>query len=166
MKHARRGYSLIEMLTVISCLAVVLTLTASLFDRMLRLDRVERNRVVVASSLERLGKALRADGHATTGPADRLDNKLILPLEGGRTVEYLVREADILRTIREAGKSKGFETFSRPKGTSARFEQSKDGDASMVALVIAPTAGKVSDSIYRDYRIEAETGRYGRRLMR
>jgi len=162
--RSRRGYSLIEMLTVMSCMAVALTLTAGLLHQLLRVDRSERARVVAASSLERLAHDLRRDAHATTKPVERLDSRLVLHLDEDRSVEYLVRETDILRTVRQGEKTKGFEIYPRPTGTSARFELTQVDAVALIGLKVEVIAGKPADPVYRDYRIEAEPGRHARLL--
>jgi prepilin-type N-terminal cleavage/methylation domain-containing protein len=165
MNHARtrrRGYNLIELMAVIACLSVVLTLTAGLMHQMLKLDRGGRNRAVAASSLERLGQALRADAHAATGAVETKADRLVIPLEGDRIIDYRVRSADVVRTVRQAGKVRGFEIYARPKGTSARFDASREGASTFVSLHVATSTGIDADPLYRGYRIDAETGRHPR----
>lgn len=158
----QRGFSLIEMVVFVTSVTTLLMLVAMLIQRMLRLDRDERARLVVASAVERLGRDLRSDAHAAVGPVERSDAKLVVPLPGGRAVEYLVREADILRTVREAGKATHFEPYARPTGTRARFESTSDGPRSLVVLRFDLTEARPGDPVFRGYRIEAATGRSAR----
>ena len=162
LRPVRRAYSLIELLTVIACLAIVMTITAGLMIQMLRLDRGGRDRAVAASNLERLATALRADAHAATAPVETKADRLVLPVSGGRTIEYLVRGVNVVRTIREGEKVRGFEAYPRPKGTTARFGESITSDATMVSLHVETPPGRNVDPLYHGYRIDAETGRYAR----
>ena len=158
----RHGYSLIEMITVMSCMTAILTLTAGLIGSMLRLERGERGRAVAASSLERLGSTLRSDAHAATAQVEVTEGKLIVPLADGQSIEYLVREDDVLRTDRRKGKPNRMELFRRPIRTSARFVSVQEGAVRLIVLQLATINVKPSDPVYRDYRIEAEVGRNAR----
>jgi prepilin-type N-terminal cleavage/methylation domain-containing protein len=160
------GFSLIEMIAVISVLATLFGITGAILFQMFRVDQSERARVVAASNLERLARAFRADAHAATGPADRTDARLVLPMAEGRSVEYLVRELDILRTVHRSGKTEGFEFYRRPNATRTRFESTGDGPRPIVAIVFtldpAAKPKRPGDPAYRDYRIEAAPGRDAR----
>jgi prepilin-type N-terminal cleavage/methylation domain-containing protein len=168
MRASRRlpGFTLIELLVVVSLLATMLGIGGMILFQMFRVDQSERARVVAASNLERLARAFRADARAANGPADSTDARLVLPMADGRSVEYLVRELDVLRTVRRAGKTEGFEIYRRPPATLARFESTRDGPRPIVAIVFSldPAAKpkRPGDPAYRDYRIEAAPGRDAR----
>ncbi len=156
MKARRRGSMLIEMIVFISALTIMLALVSTLMHQMMGLDRGERARLVSASTIERLGRDLRADARSANGPADRADARLVLRSGGGRSVEYLVREKDVLRTVRTGEKVEGFEAYRRPAGTVARFESSTTNAIALRFDLDLKTPG---DPTYRGYRIEAATGR-------
>jgi hypothetical protein len=151
------------MLAVISCLGVVLLLGASLLNSTLRIDRSERARVVVAGGLQRFANDLRTDAHASAGEI-KLDEKLCrISLGDGKTVEYLVRPKDILRSVKLASKVQGVEIYRLPTGTMGRFERLSNDGPSMIQLSIKPATGQLVDPGYRDYHVVARLGRGGQR---
>ena len=83
----RRGWSLLELLVVMTAATALLTISAGLVFQMLKIGGAERSRVVVAATLERLGHDLRADAHAATKLGDLAPGSLLLALPEGRTVE-------------------------------------------------------------------------------
>ncbi len=165
-RHARAGSSLLEMLALITALAILMGIASAILYAMLRVDRGERARSFAAANLERLARDLRADCRDAAGPIERSDARLLIPIGDGRAVEYLVRESDVLRIVRERGKARGSDTYRRPAGTRARFEESAEGASPVVALVLSadPSVGpdRPADHAYRGYRVEAAAGRHAR----
>jgi prepilin-type N-terminal cleavage/methylation domain-containing protein len=163
MKTRRRaGYALIELLVVLTVTAIILTLSAGMIHLLLKLERSSRTASERANDLARLGRDFRADAHASA-PVESIrfaDHGVTLTLDGGRTVEYQVREGDILRTVREGDKVRRFETYRRPARASVRFSTiDKDIPRPFLALIIDRPTDARDDSSYRDYRIEAELGK-------
>jgi prepilin-type N-terminal cleavage/methylation domain-containing protein len=165
-RRPRRGWSLLELLVVITAVSILMGFTAKLATQLIQYGKSERAAVVAAANLERLGRDLRNDARAATGPAELSETSLVLTQAEGRSIEYLVRPADVLRTIRRSGKTQGFDTYKLPKGTLARFESGRDGGFPSVALFLrldpATNPGSEAESVYRDYRIEAVPGRDAR----
>jgi type II secretory pathway pseudopilin PulG len=165
----RRGWSLIELLIVITCVTTMLGFTAALLARLMRVDRAERARVVASAAIERLGRELRNDARAAIGPAELSDTRLVLAVPEGGSVEYAIRPEGVLRSFRRGGKTLGFDTFKRPSGTLARFEAGRAGSSQTVVLAFsvdpAATPTKAGDPAYSDYRIEAVPGRDARLMQ-
>ena len=68
----RRGFSMIEILVLVTCVSIVLALAATTIQLMLRLYSDGQARLSSALVLDRLGRQLRADAHESeTGPARR-----------------------------------------------------------------------------------------------
>ena len=157
----RRGYALIEVLVVLTVAAVMLTLCAGTVHLLLKLDRSGRAASEEATDLARLAREFRADAHASApldppaGGADRMT----FTIEGGKTVEYQVRPRDVLRTLREGDKVRRFETYRRPARASVRFEVAGDGPRPLATVIVDRPLDGRDDSLYRDYRIEAELGK-------
>ncbi len=167
MRSRRRGYALIEVVLVVTITTVMLGLCAGMIHLLMKLDRSGRSTANEAADLARLARDFRADAHASApvDPSSRSDEKLTLTLDQGRSVEYLVRPADMLRTLREGTKVRRYETYRTPARSRVRMEISGDGPGSFATLVIDRPADGQDDSLYRDYRIEAELGK-DRRLAR
>jgi prepilin-type N-terminal cleavage/methylation domain-containing protein len=165
-RRPRSGWTLLELMVVITAVSILMGFTAALAAQLLRYGKVERAAVVAAANLERLGRDIRNDARVATGPAELSETSLVLTQAEGRSIEYLVRPADILRTIRRSGKTMGFDTYKLPTGTLARFESGRDGGFPSVALVLrlnpATNPSSATESAYRDYRIEAFPGRDAR----
>ena len=164
MIKRRRGYALIEVILVVTITAVMLTLCAGMIHLLLRLDRSGRSTAEESADLARLARDFRADAHAATpvAPADRSAEKLTLAVAGGKSVEYLVRPRDVLRTLREGEKVRRFETYRRPPRASVRIFVTGEGPRPFATLVFDRPADGRDDSLYRDYRIEAELGKDSR----
>jgi prepilin-type N-terminal cleavage/methylation domain-containing protein len=161
--YRRRGWSLIELLAVLAVATALLTIAAGLVFQMLKVGGAERSRVVATANMERLGHDLRADAHSATKLDDLGAWRLLLSLPGGRSIEYTVRNREILRTVRRGEKVDHREEYGLPSATRVRFESMRDETRSLVAAVLSFDAAarpdRAADPGYRDYRIEAVLGR-------
>jgi type II secretory pathway pseudopilin PulG len=162
----RRGWSLLELLVVITAVSAMLTLAAMLIFQTLKVGQDERSSTVAAAALERLGADLRNDARAASGPLEIAPARLVVPAPEGRFVEYALDRRVALRTVRRGEKVERREQYRWPRGTSGRFEPMRDGPAEGVALTLVPdgAAGptKSPDAPYRGFRIEALAGRDAR----
>jgi hypothetical protein len=161
LNRRRLGYALVELLVVMTVTALMLTLCAGMIHLLLKLDRTGRTASEQAVDLARLARDFRADAHASTKfdrPGIEAD-RLILEVDAGRTVEYQIRPADVLRTVREGEKVKRYETYRRPARTKARFDIDPEGPRRFAVLSIDRPPDARDESFYRDYQIEAELGK-------
>jgi len=134
----RRGYALIELLVLITIVAVMLGLCAGMLHLLMRLDRV----------------------------GGRSPDGITLAVAEGRSVEYRARPTDILRTVREGDKVRHREQYRRPARSAVRFEVARDGPAAIASLTISREPGGKDGSPARDVRIDAALGldrRFSRR---
>jgi prepilin-type N-terminal cleavage/methylation domain-containing protein len=161
MTSRRRGYALIEVLVVITIVAVMLALCAGMIRLLLKLDHAGRSASDVAADLARLARDFRQDAHASAplDPAAKVADRLTLTIAEKKTVEYQVRRSDILRTVREGEKVRHYEIYRKPARSTVRFDRINDGPRSFAVLVVDRPADGQDDSLYRDYRIEAELGK-------
>ena len=161
MTTPRRGYALIEVLVVLTVTAVMLTLCAGMVHLLLKLDRSGRTASEEAADLSRLAHDFRGDAHASTAavPPVRAGERVALTLDVGKTVEYQVRPLDVLRTLREGDKVRRYETYRRPSRASLTIEVEADGPRPFAILIVDRPPDGRDDSLYHDYRIEAELGR-------
>ena len=112
----RRGFSLVEMLTVMSGCTVILTLQRRAHPPCDRTQEQTRYFFAVERTALRLADQFRQDVHhareATTDAA-ALDDGAFLRLEmpGGEIVEYRSEETSILRLLRQDGDAVAREEF-------------------------------------------------------
>jgi prepilin-type N-terminal cleavage/methylation domain-containing protein len=164
MTDRKRGYALVEVLVVMTIVATMLALCAGMIHLLLKLDRANRSASEVAADLSRLAVDFREDAHASTSldptvqPADRLT----LPIADKKTVEYQVRPNDVLRTVRQGEKVRRYEVYRTPSRAVVRFERTSIGPRPFLSLVIDRPLDGREDSLYRNYRIEAELGKVRR----
>ena len=93
MNHRRQGYALIEVLVLITVVAVMLTLCAGMIHLLMKLDRAGRSATEVANDLASLARDFRQDAHASTTlePPERAPERIRLTIDNGRTIEYEIR---------------------------------------------------------------------------
>lgn len=159
----RRGFSLVELLVVLSMMAIVLVLCVGLIHTLLRLDRAARAQVAEDADLSRLAREFRRDVRAATalepipfaaGPSTWLP----LALPGGRTVEYRSRGNTLIRSERTAEAILRTETFRLPSRVAVRWEIEGTGDRTVVGLVLDPPPGREAGPAPAGHRIEGVLG--------
>jgi prepilin-type N-terminal cleavage/methylation domain-containing protein len=144
----RRGFSLIEMMVVISAGAVLLGLCVVLIHTLLRLDRTSRARMSEGLAVGGLARDFRDDVRAARSARLLSDSaragRLELFLPDGRTVSYRTRDGELVRLETLDGEPDRIERYH----VSARPELKPLGNRTLVGLSLGP----------RDLRIEAVLG--------
>ncbi len=135
--RARAGYSLVELMAVMSGMAVVVGGAIVLMQLMLGMSGEVRQRTYAIAMLGRLAEQFRRDVHNAQGEprvaADHVSAEIGLP--GGETVRWETNErGELCRRESVGQKSLRENTYSLPKGTSATFALQKQGPARIVAL--------------------------------
>jgi len=159
----KRGYSLVEMIVVISIGSVLATLAVTLLGTLLRASGTLNEQIHGIATVRRMAEQFRDDAHA----ALRVEN---LPKEGenpvvglrfqlapGRTVTYEFPPKVVERTERIDDAVHARETFFLPPGTNASAavstaasapvsaeEKVKEAEATLVALVVKPDSNAAS----------------------
>lgn len=154
----RRGYSLVELLVIVSGVALVMILGAALVHALLRAERATRDGMAEGASAARLARDLRADVHAavalSSGPEGEAQVKsVVLTRPGGASAEYRV-EGDGLIVSHRDGDRQRAETFTFPRRGSPRLEVDRGDGRTWVVLRIERGTGSA-----RAIRVEAELGR-------
>ncbi len=174
---SRRGFSLVEMLAVITVATVILSATVVLMHFVLQMDSEARQRTRTVTTVGRLAEQFRGDVHRARGEpvlaADHRTAEFRLP--GGTTVKWRVdAPGTLVRT--EQSSSVGFQpeassvgilpanredSFALPKGTTASLELHSQGAARIVTLQIeSPGTGGpslvISALASRDQRLAVE----------
>jgi hypothetical protein len=139
----------------------MLGLCAGMIHLLLKLDQAGRASSDLAADLARLARDFRADAHAAlpVDPTDQPHQQIKFSIAGGKTVEYLVRPGDILRTLREGEKVRHFDLYRRPPKAAVSIEVTREGSLPFASLVVDRPPNGVDDSLYHELRIEAELGK-------
>jgi len=177
---SRRGFSLVELLAVVTVTTAILSATVVLMHFVLQMDSEARQRTRTVATVGRLAEQFRNDVHHGRGEpvlaADHRTAELRLP--GGTIVKWRIDElGTVVRTqhslaassigIQPANRSVGFQpanrenSFTLPKGTTASLELQSQGAARILTLQIdSPGTGGPSLVIEalasRDQRLAAE----------
>jgi prepilin-type N-terminal cleavage/methylation domain-containing protein len=166
--RSRRGYSLIEMLVVITVGSLMLGLCVGTIHMILKLDRGGRTQVTERAARARLAQYFRADVRAAlrTEPATGRSERLSLFLPEQRVVEYKIEPGRVLRVRTEAGTLKNRDAFSLPRKSVARLEVEDRAGRTFAGLVVedqeraTPSTARagqfrVEGVVGKDHRFEA-----------
>lgn len=113
----RRGFTLVELLVVLSLLAMILPTAGWLVCVLIRAQTARANSLSEDIALSQFSRAFRADVHAarhaeTSPGAARTAAKLVLQLDGPRVITYSVESrGNILRTVTNGPKIERSERF-------------------------------------------------------
>lgn len=163
------GYALIELMVVMTVVAALLILCVGTIHLLLRLDRAGRDAGDDAADLFRLAASFRADAHAAAGPNPPdagPEGRYGFALGDGRAVEYEVREAELVRTVRRDGRVLGRSQFRRPPRAPVTFGVDRaegGGSPPFVVLRVGIRPEGQPDGPPRPWPIEAEFARDRRR---
>jgi prepilin-type N-terminal cleavage/methylation domain-containing protein len=136
----RRGVTLIEMLVVMTVLAVLLGLCALTIQLLLRVGSDAQSRRSAASALGRLSAQFREDVHACDGAEVRHTAGLRLSRDRGVVITYEARDGRVDRVEAIAGQARRHESYDLGRGAAAAFERrDDDGPGRFLALVVSRT---------------------------
>jgi type II secretory pathway component PulJ len=140
---ARRGFTLLEMLIVITGVTALLGLCAVSIQLLFRMSADSQSRMTTALTVDRLARQLRADVHGCEAAQLAGDDKapaqppyLSLSLESGHEVTYSPRAESVVRTETRAGKTIRHEEFVFGRSRAARLEVRDDALGRWVVLVL------------------------------
>ncbi len=165
-RSARRGITIVEVLIVVTGVAMLLGLCAVSIQVLMRLNADVQGRYGAAVALERLARQLRADAHASeTAEMTALDEKagksaaLRLVFEPNHVVAYESGNGGVVRTESRAGKAVRHETYALTRGAGARFELRDEGSHRLVVLVMTRPAGNSQAEPPRPLEVVAFQGK-------
>jgi hypothetical protein len=95
--HRRKGFTLFEMIMVISGLSIVLALCGSLLHTLLRLDRAGRESLSDSATVSRLSRQFRVDVRSSQEARPGGDGSLRLTKPEGPDVSYRLDGGRLLR---------------------------------------------------------------------
>lgn len=148
MRHrtCRSGYSLLEVLMVVSLLGVTLSLSATLLGTAFRRQTRATDRLQLDRTLEQLGSRLRLDAHAAQSaqkPENGDDGSAVkLQMAGGRTIVYEVSEDGLNRLVKVGDKLEHRDRF-QLTGCRVRIAL-KDGVNSAEKLVVVSLTARAT----------------------
>ncbi len=151
--NRRRGFSLIEMLVVITVGSVLLGVTVSVFHLLLRMEGTARQYVYQSAVTAQLVDQFRRDVHRAVDAA-AADDDWQLTFSAGHTIVYRLGPGELVRIERIDGADHHRETFILPPETTV-FMKIPDGiGPRLVRLRLVPQglAGPVAG---REICIEA-----------
>lgn len=148
-RSSRGGFTLMEMLLVITAIAALSATGAVLIGLLMSAESRGTEEFVVQTTMSRLARQLRTDVHGAvsadvTAAGDAADAQLNLQLGDESTVRYVAEEGLVIRELDRGGNGRSRDEYVLPEGTS-RF-------------VTVPAAGLVRLEHLRPYATESETG--------
>jgi prepilin-type N-terminal cleavage/methylation domain-containing protein len=161
----RRGYTLIEMIVVMSAMAVILGMCVGLIQALLKLDRIGRAHLAEVTARGRLARQFRQDVRAASRaePVRDRDGRaaaLRLDRPDGPSVEYRAGPGRLDRDERPEGDAPARRETFRLRATGApRFEVRDDGGDAFVGLLVPDWTAFEPAGGPRESRIEALLGR-------
>jgi type II secretory pathway component PulJ len=144
---ARRGFSLIEVVVLMTAVAVVLGLCALTIQLLLRLNTDGQARYSASVTMMHLARQFRSDVRA--GEAARLgasggsgpkSESLFLSLGPEHSVAYEPRGESVVRLESQSGNLTRHERYALPRASLARFELREVRGRRFVALAVSRAA--------------------------
>ena len=99
--NSRRGWSLLEMLVVISLTAILLSVSGVLLTALLRSQGMLSADIRQQSARARLATQLRTDAHEASSAKSPSPQVCDFLLESGETVHYEIKESSLHRELRQ-----------------------------------------------------------------
>lgn len=160
MSH-RRGYTLIEMVVVMTAAATIMGLVVGLLFLLMEFGEGSREQVAQGVALRQLAEQFRCDAHAAgeLAAADEPGAKdseaaWKLRLAEDHVIDYRVDEAELVRIERAGGKVVRTSGFSLPEDAVVSIETVEEAPR-IVRLEIAPGGGPASRVGPHRFRVDA-----------
>jgi prepilin-type N-terminal cleavage/methylation domain-containing protein len=125
-----RGFSLLELLSVISLLGVVLAIASTLLGSAMRLQSRANDRANFQRTVAQFSQRFRSDAHGAVSVDEKKDGlqSIVLTCKGKRVVVYVAHPNSIERRVESDGTVKHREQFLLPESKS-QFSIREDGGA-------------------------------------
>ena len=154
----RRGYSLIEMIAVMTVGTVVVGISVGMLHALLRTEQTGRDRVPQARILARLAEQFRSDvGAAVRQTPNAREGEWQFALTGDRVVTYRALPGKIQWDERTAGKVVRQESYILPAGCSAAITVQSEATPAVASLVV--TENGSPQAVGREMRVIAVLGK-------
>ncbi len=147
----RKGFSIVELMAVMTGVSVVLGGAIVLMQFMLGISGDVRDRTHNLAVLGRLAEQFRRDGHAARGePRVAADHRTVqFDLRESGTVDWGIDDrGDVCRRENAGSKASRRNTYRLPKDATATFALERKGPAAIIALQVeSPNAAGPSLAI-------------------
>jgi len=157
----RRGFTLVEMLVVITVFAFLLASVALAIGTLFRAQGELQDELAQAHIGSRLAAQLRADAHLATSAevvedGDTANVRLSLP---NATVNYATHPRRIIRTVAHGETEAHREVFPLLDGTTTRWELPDEAPA-FITLIFSYRSPALREGVARSHeqRVEASIG--------
>ncbi len=154
----RRGYTLIEMIVVMTVGAVIVGISVGMLHALMRTEQTGRDRVPQARILARLAEQFRSDvGAAVRQTPNARQAEWQFALAGDRVVTYRALPGEVRWDERMAGKLVRQESYVLPSGCSAAITVQHEATPAVANLSIAYNGTPLAAS--REMRVIAVLGK-------
>ena len=159
----RGGYSLVELLVVISVSSVLASVAVGLIGILMGVDRGGRRHLHETNALARLAQQFRADVAAAEDLASDGPHGLHLRLSDGRVVDYASEAGLATREERLGEERRAREQFALPDEARLAFEVAAEQRPAIASASLASAndaaGGGDSAAVRLGWRVEATVGR-------
>ena len=163
-QRLRRGWTLVEMLVVVSIMSLLLATVAVMIQTIMRQQRVFGQGVTQQRTLAMLARQIRHDIHAAvrveTTPAQQMGDKTKQQADAdnakqtqaircswpdGRSVSYQLHGGRLLRVVSQPGEKRAKrKPFTLPRGAHVRLVESEGGARPLATIEIDYPAGRTA----------------------
>ena len=145
----RRGYSLIEMLVVMTLMAVVMSSITLVLHGLQRAERRLHDDADFDRTLHRLATQFRADAHAARGAGEIADDDdsqsaLTLEMPDEKTVTYSIEPGGVRRLVRQGENTMHREWFALAGRSVAWRSTTRGAHDRVVTLIVKPNNDRVA----------------------
>lgn len=133
-RHDRRrsldGFTLVEVVVLMSIVALLMTLGGGLLRRLLAADRQIARSLETARQIDRLSSRLRRDvqlGDLDAGATPTIPSRLVLRMADGQTIDYTVAGNRLTREVFTGETREVRDSYVFPTGTGLVFDLTSPG---------------------------------------
>ncbi|MCY2992488.1 MAG: type II secretion system protein [Planctomycetota bacterium] len=161
----RRGFSLVELMIVMTIASVSIGLVGVCLQGLYRAEQRTRQQMTQRAALTQLGLRFRSDSHEAAR-VDRAEQAkpggtggLVLTVRDGRTITYHADGGQVERTVQRGGQVVHHDAFRLP-GVRVAWVLETAGDRTFAAAVIlhTPEPGVTTGETVYEERLEACVG--------
>lgn len=132
-RRSRDGFTLVEVVVLMSIVALLMTLGGGLLRRLLGADRQIARSLETARQIDRLSSRLRRDvqlGDLDERDIQLLSSRLVLRMADGQTIDYTVSGNRLTREVFTGETRQVRDSYVFPMGTGLKFEFAPAGELS------------------------------------